>query len=311
MKKLALTLALSTALLGANANAKDLNRIGISVGSLGNPFFVALAKGAADKAKSINPKVEVTTVAYDYDLNKQFTEIDNFIAAGVDLILLNPGDTKAIAPAIKRAQAAGIKVVAVDTAAEGADATVTTNNVQAGEVSCQYIVDKLSGKGKIIIESGPPVSAVLDRVKGCKAALAKAPGIEILSADQDAKGSRDGGLAVTQGLLTRFEQVDGIFAINDPVGLGAELAAKQLGRNNVVITSVDGAPDIEAALKRGGNQLLQASASQDPYSMAQLATEIGVKLLNGEQPSEKITLLPSKLITKDNIADYKGWTSER
>ena len=99
---------------------------------MGNPFFVALAKGAEFEAKKTNPNVKVTAVGFDYDLGKQNTQIDNFIAAGVDLILLNPGDANAIEPAIKRAQAAGIVVVAVDTAAKGANATVETNNTQAG-----------------------------------------------------------------------------------------------------------------------------------------------------------------------------------
>ena len=158
------------------ASAKDLNAIGITLGSLGNPFFVALAKGAEAKAKEINPNVKVNTASADYDLNKQFNQIDNFIASGVDMILLNAADAKAIAPAVKRAQAAGIVVVAVDVAAAGADATVQTNNVQAGEIACQYIVDKLGAKGgNVIIQNGPQVSAVIDRVKGCKEVLAKNP----------------------------------------------------------------------------------------------------------------------------------------
>ena len=131
--------------LAAPASAKELKSIGISLGSMGNPFFVALSKGAEDQARKVNPNVKVTTVGFDYDLGKQFTQIDNFIAAGVDMILLNPGDANALEPAIKKAQAAGILVVAVDTAAKGADLTVTTNNVQAGEIACQYIVDKLGG----------------------------------------------------------------------------------------------------------------------------------------------------------------------
>ncbi|WP_075217190.1 ABC transporter substrate-binding protein [Mongoliimonas terrestris] len=309
-KTILLAAVAALAMTGAAA-AKDLNKIGISLGSMGNPFFVALADGATAKAKEINPNAEVLTVGYDYDLNKQFTQIDNFIAAGVDLILLNPGDPNAIEPAIKRAQAAGIIVVAVDTAAKGADATVTTNNVQAGEIACQYIVDKLNGQGKVIIQNGPQVSAVIDRVNGCKSVFEKASGIEVLSSDQDGKGSRDGGLAVAQGHLTRFQEVDAIFAINDPQAIGTDLAAKQLGRNEIIITSVDGAPDIEASLKDPNSPMIHASASQDPYAMAQLATEIGAKLLNGEKPAETVTLLPSTLVTRDNIGEYKGWTAPR
>ncbi|WP_315734349.1 MULTISPECIES: ABC transporter substrate-binding protein [unclassified Bradyrhizobium] len=303
--------ALALVMSSAPSSAKELKSIGVSLGSLGNPFFVALSKGAEFEAKKTNPNVKITAVGFEYDLGKQVTQIDNFIAAGVDMILLNPGDPKAIGPAIKKAQAAGILVVAVDTAAEGADATVTTNNVQAGEISCQYIVDKLGGKGDVIIENGPQVSAVIDRVNGCKSVFAKAPGIKVLSSDQDGKGSREGGLTVTQGYLTRFPKIDAIFAINDPQAIGTDLAARQQQRTGIIITAVDGAPDIEAALKDPASQQIQASASQDPFFMARRAVQIGVNILNGQKPASTVELLPSKLITRDNVGEYKGWTSER
>lgn len=294
--------------LGA-AEAKDLKSVGITLGSLGNPYFVTLAKGAEAKAREINPAVKVNSVSADYDLNKQYTQVDNFIAAGVDLILINAVDPKAIEPAIKKAHAAGITVVAVDVAANGADATVQTNNVQAGELSCQYLADKLGGKGDVIIENGPQVSAVVDRVNGCKQVFAKYPGIKLLSSDQDAKGSRDGGLNVMQGYLTRYPKLDGLFAINDPQAIGSDLAAKQLKRPGIVITSVDGAPDIEAALK--ADTLIQASSSQDPYAMAQQAVAVGYDLMNGRKPAETTILLKPQLVTRANVKEYKGWSSPR
>lgn len=309
-KKALLTTAAVLAVTGA-ASAKDLKSIGISLGSLGNPFFIALSKGAEFEAKKTNPNVKVQTVGYDYDLGKQVTQIDNFIASGVDLILLNPGDPKALKPAIMKAQAAGITVVAVDTYADGSDAAVTTDNVQAGQIACQYIVDKLAGKGNIIIENGPQVSSVIDRVNGCKKALDGASGVKLLSSDQDGKGNRDGGLSVMQSLLTRFQKVDGIFAINDPQAIGSDLAAKQQNRTGIVITAVDGAPDIETALKDASSPMVQASASQDPYYMAQKAVDVGVDILNGKKPTTTVTLLPSKLVTRDNVGDYKGWTAAR
>lgn len=308
MKKILLAgliLALST----VTVQAKELKKIGITLGSLGNPFFVTMVNGATAKAKEYNPNVEVISVSADYDLNKQFTQVDNFIAAGVDMILINAVDPNAIESAIKRAQKAGVAVIAVDVSAKGADATVQTNNVQAGEIACQYIVEKLDGKGDVIIQNGPQVSAVIDRVNGCKAAFAKAPGINILSDDQDGKGSRDGGLNVMQGHLTRFPKIDAVFAINDPQAIGTDLAAKQLKRDGIIITAVDGAPDIEVALK--GDTMVEASASQDPYAMAQMGVDVGVKILNGEKPDQEMVLMPSTIVTRENVNEYKGWTSER
>jgi ribose transport system substrate-binding protein len=308
VRKLLLASAALAIATGA-ASAKDLKAIGVTLGSLGNPFFVALAKGAEAKAKEINPNAKVTTASADYDLNKQFNQMDNFIASGVDIILLNAADPKAILPAVKRAQQAGIVVVGVDVAAAGADATVQTNNIQAGQIACQYLSEKIGSKGNVIIQNGPQVSAVIDRVKGCKEVLAKSPAIKILSDDQDGKGAREGGLNVMQGHLTRFPDIAGVFTINDPQAIGSDLAAKQLNRKGIVITSVDGAPDIEAALK--GDTLILASASQDPYAMAQQAVSVGYDIMNGKKPQDPMILMPSTLITKDNVASYKGWSSPR
>ncbi|HSS87204.1 MAG TPA: ABC transporter substrate-binding protein, partial [Reyranella sp.] len=269
----------------APASAKDLNKVGISVGLLGNPFFVATIKGIEDAAKKINPKVEVTSVSADYDLNKQVSQVDSFIAAGVDVIMLNAVDAKAIAPAVKKAQAAGIIVAAFDVSAPGADVTVMTNNVKAGEEACQYLVDHTGGKGDYVILNGPASSSILERVKGCKNVLAQHPDIKILSDDQNAEGSRDGGLKVFQSLLTRFDKIDAVFAINDPTAIGAQLAAKQLNRSEFIFTAVDGAPDIEKELS-SGTSMIKASASQDPYVMAGQSLTMAAELLAGKKPAE-------------------------
>jgi ribose transport system substrate-binding protein len=312
MRKPLFALAVIAAALAApaaQAQQKQIKSVGITLGSMGNPFFVALAKGAEAKVKQYSPGAKVNALSADYDLNKQFSQIDGFIASGADMILVNAVDAKAIEPALQKAKKAGIVVVGVDVAANGADATVQTNNVQAGEIACQFIVEKLGGKGNVIIQNGPQVSAVIDRVNGCKTVLKKSPDIKVLSDDQDAKGSREGGLNVMQNHLTRFPKVDAVFAINDPQAIGADLAARQLNRKNIVITSVDGAPDIETALK--SDTQVQASASQDPYMIAQKAVEIGHDIMNGKKPAEPMTLLPSTLITRANVKDYKGWQSPR
>jgi len=310
MFKKAALLGTALVALSVPAFAAELTSVGVTVGNLGNPFFVQVGKGAQAKAQEIGGKnVNTTLVSADYDLNKQYTQIDNFIASGVDMILLNAADPQAIEPAVKRAQAAGVAVIAVDVEAKGADATVTTNNVEAGEKACQYIVDKLNGQGNVVIMNGPPVSAVVDRVNGCKGVLAKSPGIKILSDSQNGKGSREGGLEVMIGLLSAFDKVDAVFTINDPQAIGADLAAKQLNRTDLFITSVDGAPDIEGALKQKGS-LIEASAAQDPYAMAQKAVEVGYNIMQGKKPDQTKILIPAELVTRDNVNEYKGWTSK-
>ena len=223
----------------------ELDSVAVTVGDLSNPFFVVMAQGAEQEAKKIaGDDVQVTVVSSGYDLNQQFNQIENFVASDTDVIVLNAADSKGIRPAVDNARAAGSVVVAVDTGVDAeVDATVTTNNLQAGEKSCQYIADRLNGKGNVVIVNGPPVTSVIERVDGCLDVLAKYPDIKILSKDQNAEGSRDGGLRVMTDLLTTFSNIDAVFAINDPSGVGADLAANQAKRDDFFIVGVDGAPE--------------------------------------------------------------------
>jgi ribose transport system substrate-binding protein len=306
LSQLALGAVLAAGLFTA-AMAKDITVVGITVGSLGNPYFVATDKGIAARAKEITPSAKIIAVSSDYDLNKQFTQIDNFIAAGAQVIMVNAADPVAIAPALMKAHNAGIAIGAFDVAATGADITVMTDNVKAGEMSCQYIADHLPNHaGDVIVVNGPQVSAVTDRVKGCEKVLHGYSGIKILSDDQNAMGSRDGGFSVGQNLLTRFPHIDAAFGINDPTSIGLELAAKQQHRSEFFITSVDGAPDIVPEIENKDG-MIKASAAQDPYGMAAEAYSYAVDVANGKPPPSKIVLLTPTLITIDNIASYKGW----
>ncbi|WP_422073214.1 ABC transporter substrate-binding protein [Tranquillimonas rosea] len=299
--------AMALVAVSASAQDKELESVGISVGLLGNPFFVATIKGIEDAAREINPDVEVTSVSADYDLNKQASQIDNFIASGVDIIMLNAVDANAIEPAVKRAKEADIVVAAFDVSAPGAEVTVMTDNVDAGRKACQYIVDQIGGEGDVVLINGPQSSSIIDRVKGCKEVFEGNEGINVLSDDQNGQASREGGLDVMQGLLTRYDHIDGVFGVNDPTALGAALAAKQLNRNEFIITGVDGAPDVEEALA-SGDSLIKASASQDPYTMAAESMRMAYDVFQGDTPDEDTVLLEPELITSENVADYTGWT---
>lgn len=234
--------------------------------------------------------------------------MDDFVSSGVILIILNAADSKGIAPAVMRAKAAGLTVVAVDvTAAGGVDATVTSNNKQAGELDGKYVADRLNGKGNVVIVNGPPVSAVTDRVAGFLEVIKKYPDIKILSQDQNAGGSRDGGLRVMTDLLTAFPKIDAVFAINDPSAIGCDLATKQAERKGFFIVSVDGSPDV-VPFSKDPNSPIVATAAQNPYTMAEKAVEIGYDRMNGKKPKDGLTLIPVELITKKNIDHYEGWT---
>lgn len=286
----------------------ELDSVAVTVGDLSNPFFVVMAEGAEQAAKEIGGEdTRVTVVSSGYDLNQQFNQMENFVASNTDIIVLNAADSKGIRPAVDNARAAGSVVIAVDTGVDAdVDATVTTNNLQAGEKSCQYIADRLNGKGNVVIVNGPPVTSVIERVDGCLDVLAKYPGIKILSKNQNAEGSRDGGLRVMTDLLTTFPNIDAVFAINDPSGVGADLAANQAKRDDFFIVGVDGAPEaIEAIASE--DSVYAATATQDPRGMAETAVRVGNKVLKGEKLESKDILIPVKLITDENVDTAEGW----
>lgn len=296
--------------LAAHALAadKELKSIGLTVGDLGNPFFAQIARGAEAQAKTYNPNVKVASLSSNYDMKDQASQMKDFISSGVDMVVLGAANSKAIASSVKQAKARGVVVVAVDVGAEGGvDATVMSDNKQAGEQAAQYIVDKLHGKGQVVIVNGQPVTSVRDRVAGALSVFKKYPDIKILSQNQNAEGTSQGGQRVMADLLTVYRHVDAVFAVNDPSAIGCDLAAKQAGRTEFFIVGVDGSPEAVEALK-GKQSLLEATSAQDPFLMAQKAVEAGYDVFQGKKPAQETILIPVKLITRDNVNDYAGWT---
>jgi ribose transport system substrate-binding protein len=105
-------------------------------------------------------------------------------------------------------------VIALDSAVDAdVDAMISSNNTQAGEVACQYIADRLKGQGSVVILNGTPMDSINQRVSGCEKSLSKYPNIKLISKEQNAEGTRDGGLRVMSDLLTTFPKIDAVFAI--------------------------------------------------------------------------------------------------
>lgn len=198
----------------ANSTPKEIKSIGLMVQDMSNPFFSSMQKEAKIQAQKIGAKLNVQDA--QLDLANQDNQISAFIEQKVDLIIVSAVDESGLKPAIQRARDAGIIVVAVDTPAKGADAIITTNGVQAGNLSCTYLSEKLGGKGNILIVDGTPIQTITDRIKGCKAALKKYPGVKVVG-QQASKNDRATGLSVTTDMLTANKDVQGIFGMNDPL----------------------------------------------------------------------------------------------
>ncbi|RKL67292.1 ribose ABC transporter ATP-binding protein [Salipaludibacillus neizhouensis] len=287
----------------ASVDGEKKLSIGLTVPTLGNPFFVAMSNGAEEVAE--NYDAEVMTVSAEHDLARQTAQIEDFITRQVDVILLSPFDSSGIAGAVSQAVAAGIPVIALDGFAEGGINTVVmSDNVQAGRLAAEYLVEQIGEEGNIVIIDGPPVSAVTDRIQGFNEVLEKYPDIEIV-AHQNGEGEREAALSVMEDVLTANDQIDAVFTINDEEAIGVQIAQEQAKREEeFFIVSVDGAPSAIDALKEGGS--LAGTSAQFPGQMVIDGVDLALKILDGEQVDEEV-LIPTEFITQENVDSYPGW----
>jgi ribose transport system substrate-binding protein len=285
---------------GAGTSGGPL-KIGLTISNSTNPFYVKETTTGEEYGKSLG--AEVLSQVANEDVQTQSNQIDQFITAGVSFIIIDPADSDGIGPAVKRAVDKGIPVIAVDNQAKNATANVTTDNTQAGQISCKSLAEQLGGKGDIAILNGTPVSAVTDRVDGCKAELQNYPDIKIM-ADQRGDNSRDGALPLATNILTANPGLAGIFAINDPSAVGVQLAAQQKGVK-VIITSVDGASTATDVIKAKG--LITATSAQDPAALVKKGIDIGMDLTKGKSPAETTTKVATTLIEASNVDSYTPW----
>jgi len=289
----------------------ELKTVAFTCQDLQNPFFKLMGEAVQQAAKDIGGEdVKVLIASADNDLNKQFQQIDDFIAAGAQIIVLNAADSAGIAPAVRRAKDAGVIVIASDVTAEGGvDATMTSDNYQAGYIVAKYIAERLNGKGNVVAIVGDPVSASLDRKNGFDDAMSEYPNINVLSDTQNGKGRRELSMILMSDLLTAFPDIDAVWGVNDPTALGAELAIKQAKRDDeMFVVGVDGSPDAVQSMKQQ-DSIFAATAAQDPWYMAYHAVEVGWQIMNGNPPEQKTELIPVQLITREAVlaGKYNGW----
>ena len=274
------------------------------VQDMSNPFFSAMERNAKHAAAKIGATLNVQDA--QVDLANQNTQIDAFIQQKVDLIIISAVDESGIEPAIQRAKAAGIIVIAVDTPARGADAEIMTNAIQAGETSCEYLFSQMGGKGKVLLVDGTPIQTIIDRIKGCKNVAQKYPDIKIVG-QQASRNDRASSLMVTTDMLTANPDVSGIFGMNDPSALGAVLAVEQAGKAGAIkVTGVDGSPEAVEELKRSGSPFI-GTATQNPGEMVRQAISLAQDMVDGKHIASPTVLIPSVLVTRDNVDSYPGW----
>ncbi|CAM2876882.1 ribose ABC transporter substrate-binding protein RbsB [Paenibacillus sediminis] len=275
----------------ANGNHKQI-KIGLSISTLNNPFFVSLRDGVVKEAQKQG--MQVIVVDAQNDSAKQSNDVDDLIQKGVNVLLINPTDSSAISTVVQTANNIGIPVITLDRSSDKGDvkALVASDNVKGGKMAAQYIVDKVGKNAKVIeLEGVPGASATRERGKGFHEIADKE--LKVI-AKQSAHFDRTEGLNVMENLLQSNPDVQAVFAHNDEMALGAIQAIQSAGKDIPVI-GFDGNPDALKSIKAGN---LTATIAQQPLLIGQMAVQAAKDVLSGKTVPKSIPA-PLKLVTKE------------
>lgn len=254
--------------------------IALALSTLDNPFFVSMRSGAEEAANRTHSQLLVVDAQDDAAL--QTKQIQQLIEQTVDALLINPVDGDAIVSSIKAANAANIPVITLDRSANGGKIIthIASDNVAGGEMAADYLAEILRKRGKVVeLQGSAGTSAAADRGAGFNKAMAKYPNIEII-ARQSANFNQHDGRTVFIQILKDNPEIDGVFAHNDDMVLGAIDAALQEGRmGDIKFVGFDAIDLAVSALEKGD---LEATIAQQPAEMGRLGVEMAAKYLHGE-----------------------------
>lgn len=249
------------------------------------PFLVQMAKAAKDSASRRN--AEVIVLYANDNAALQSRQIRSMIDQKADTILLNPVSDEVI-PAVKEALAAGIPVITVDRSLSDCPVTsdITSDNQAGGEMAAEYLSHILRRKGKVVeLEGTPQSSAAIGRGTGFNKRIANYPNIQVIDRRTGRFNQAD-AKAVFMEILKKRQEIDGVFAHNDQMILGAIEAAKDAGRDkDMVFVGFDGTQDAIEAIDRGD---LEATVAQKPEEIGRLGVETAIKHIRGETVPKSI-----------------------
>ena len=286
-----------------SAAAQDEVIVGLITKTETNPFFVKMKEGAQAAADEAGATLMTASGQFDADNASQVTAIENMVTAGAKGILITPGDTQAIVPAIERAREAGVLVIALDTPTEPPDATdalFATDNFKAGVLIGQY-AKAVKGDEEVqiaTIDGSPGVSVSVLRHNGFLAGYgpAEAGGATPVAdlsefaddprvvCSQDADGDQAKSQTAMENCLQGNPDINLVYTINEPAARGAFTALRNAGsEEGVLIVSVDGGCAGVEAVQAGE---IAATSQQYPLRMAQLGVEAVVEFAEtGTKPS--------------------------
>jgi inositol transport system substrate-binding protein len=310
MKSMCLAAVLA-AMMGSAAFAQTF---GVSMQSFDNNFQTLLREGIsarASEADGVNVQVEDAQT----DISKQLDQVNNFIAAGVDAIIMTLTDTSAAPGISEAATKAGIPVVFLNLEPENLgnlpekQVYVGSRETESGELGAKAACSLLTEKGKAsdaqvyILMGDLAHQASRDRTNSFKEMLAAGDCKDATIADeQSGAWARTNAMDTTTNWITAGRPIDVVFANNDEMAIGAIQALKAAGvsMDDVIVIGIDATQDGLAAMAAGD---LDATVFQNARGQSASAVDAAVALVRGD-PVEKQVWVPFELVTPKNMADY-------
>lgn len=295
------TLLIGLLALGASVAFAAGPKVGVVMPTM-NVYWLALSQAVRDSVA----KVGGTTIIVDsqqYQVPKELANVEDLLQQKIDLLVIAPCDKVASTPAIEAANKAKVPVIFVDTDCGGkALTTVASNNYLAGTLAGEFVMKEINYQGNVAIMDGPPVTAVLDRIKAYKDVVAKYPKVKIV-ADQMMGNTIADGVTVAENQLEANPNLDGFLCMNDSAYLGALAAMQNAGRvGKMAIGSVDGMPDV-VTIMSSGLAPRTATAGQQPAEMGRLAVQAFLDYRAGKSVPKEIKV-DVILITKANASGF-------
>jgi len=290
---------------GGDAGAKPT--VAFVMKTMNNPFFIEMERGAKAAADSLGVELIVQAPEREIDVEQQMQIVENLIQRKVSVLAIVPNGSREIVPAIVKANQAGIPVLAVDTRIDSATLAaargtvvsfIGSDNVDGGRIAGEYLAQRLGGTGRVAVLEGVAGHETADsRLRGFREAVAKHPGLTIVSS-QPANMERDLAFNVMQNILQAHPDIQGVFACNDVMALGAAEAIAAAHRTGkIVVVGFDAQDDARQAIRDGK---LDASIAQSPYQMGRQAVESAWRILKKETvPAEQPVRIA--LVTKDSL----------
>jgi inositol transport system substrate-binding protein len=301
MKPLSLVMALMASLIGVTS----ATTIGVSMRRFDDNFLTSVKNAIEAEAKIKGVQVDFENA--NFDVGKQLSQVQAFIAQHVDAIIVNPVDTSATPKITRLVSQAGIPLVYVNLKPE--DKTLPHNvvfvgsdDLVSGKLQGEEIVRRMGGKGNLVIIEGElDNSATVQRTADIEEVVKNFPNIKIIE-KQTANWSRTDAISLVSNWLTTGEKINGIAANNDEMAIGAILALKQAGQDpkNYVIGGIDATADGLAEIANGN---LAVTVFQSAKGQGKGAIDTALKLIHGE-PVDTFVWVPFEIVTKDNYKNY-------